>query len=527
MSTQATSWQTRRGAEQPRRQRRAQQRGDVAGVGELGQHGGADGQQRDEPRGEARLRGDAARVGLHARGLLEPARRSSAAGRRGRRPASRCSRIAATIVSHAGAPARRAQALEHVLGARAERERAGRRAQLGARGARARRPRPPPPSAPRTAWPPASASASARAAAGAARASSARQRSRRARDEPRRRRADRPPRRPRPRRDRPAASRPPAARRRRRAPAAGARAASARGPRGRTAPSGSSQRADDARGRRLLDGRQRLPRAGHRQRPGEPGEQRRPSITPPRRSASSSLSAARQRGRPARQPNSSRVAGPPATRTTSATATTRRVPSGSRAWWTTRSIASATCSRIAACGSPTPAISASVSRRRSASSGEPAWTVDSEPSWPVVIAASMSSASAAADLAHDDAVGPHPQRVAHQVGGSSPRRGPRRSPAAPRGARRGAGAGAARAASSIVTIRSPAGTNDDSALSVVVLPEPVPPLTRMFRRARTARASRSRSGGSHVPASTRSSALNPRARKRRTSGSARRAPAAG
>ena len=72
------------------------------------------------------------------------------------------------------------------------------------------------------------------------------------------------------------------------------------------------------------------------------------------------------------------------------------------------------------------------------------------------------------------------------------------------------------ATSSIVTIRSSAGTNDDSALSVVVLPEPVPPLTRMLRRARTARASRSRSGGSHVPAATRSSALIPRARKRRT-----------
>ena len=68
----------------------------------------------------------------------------------------------------------------------------------------------------------------------------------------------------------------------------------------------------------------------------------------------------------------------------------------------------------------------------------------------------------------------------------------------------------------MVTIRSSAGTNDESALSVVVLPEPVPPLTRMLRRARTARASRSRSGGSHVPAATRSSALIPRARKRRT-----------
>ena len=44
-----------------------------------------------------------------------------------------------------------------------------------------------------------------------------------------------------------------------------------------------------------------------------------------------------------------------------------------------------------------------------------AWTVDMLPSWPVFIACSMSNASAAADLADDDAVGPHAQRVANQV----------------------------------------------------------------------------------------------------------------
>ena len=58
------------------------------------------------------------------------------------------------------------------------------------------------------------------------------------------------------------------------------------------------------------------------------------------------------------------------------------------------SSALATCSRIAACGSPTPAISASVSIRRSASAGEFACTVVSEPSCPVLSACSMSSASA-------------------------------------------------------------------------------------------------------------------------------------
>ena len=62
--------------------------------------------------------------------------------------------------------------------------------------------------------------------------------------------------------------------------------------------------------------------------------------------------------------------------------------------WTTRSIPRPSCSRIASCGSPRPAISASVSSRRRASSGELACTVESAPSWPVLSATSRSSASA-------------------------------------------------------------------------------------------------------------------------------------
>ena len=57
--------------------------------------------------------------------------------------------------------------------------------------------------------------------------------------------------------------------------------------------------------------------------------------------------------------------------------------------------------------------------------------------------------------------------------------------------------------------------NAESALSVVVLPEPVPPLTRTLQRARTASASRSRSGAGQVPLSTSSSEPKPRGRKRR------------
>ena len=74
-----------------------------------------------------------------------------------------------------------------------------------------------------------------------------------------------------------------------------------------------------------------------------------------------------------------------------------------------------TCSRIASCGSPTPAISARVSRRRSASAGEFACRVDSAPSWPVLSAVSRSSASPPAHLADHDPVRSHAQRVAKQV----------------------------------------------------------------------------------------------------------------
>ena len=44
-----------------------------------------------------------------------------------------------------------------------------------------------------------------------------------------------------------------------------------------------------------------------------------------------------------------------------------------------------------------------------------AWIVVSEPSWPVFIAWSMSSVSGTADLADDDAVGPHAQRVSDEL----------------------------------------------------------------------------------------------------------------
>ena len=64
------------------------------------------------------------------------------------------------------------------------------------------------------------------------------------------------------------------------------------------------------------------------------------------------------------------------------------------------------------------------------------------------------------------------------------------------------------AASSIVTIRSSFGMNDERTLSVVVLPEPVPPETKMFRRASTQARRKSNMSGVAVPNRTRSSTVN-------------------
>ena len=66
----------------------------------------------------------------------------------------------------------------------------------------------------------------------------------------------------------------------------------------------------------------------------------------------------------------------------------------SRVSCTMTSIAEAICSRIARSGRSMPAISTIVSMRASASRGELAWIVESDPSWPVFIACSMSRLSA-------------------------------------------------------------------------------------------------------------------------------------
>ena len=83
----------------------------------------------------------------------------------------------------------------------------------------------------------------------------------------------------------------------------------------------------------------------------------------------------------------------PSIPTTSVMWVIRRLPSLSRVWWMIRSMAAAICSRMARTGSSMPAISTIVSIRASESRGELACTVVIEPSWPVFIACSMSSAA--------------------------------------------------------------------------------------------------------------------------------------
>ena len=58
----------------------------------------------------------------------------------------------------------------------------------------------------------------------------------------------------------------------------------------------------------------------------------------------------------------------------------RREPSLKRVWWTIRSTADATCSRIARTGRSMPAISTMVSMRARVSRGPLEWTVQIEPS---------------------------------------------------------------------------------------------------------------------------------------------------
>ncbi len=191
---------------------------------------------------------------------------------------------------------------------------------------------------------------------------------------------------------------------------------------------------------------------------------------------------------------------------TSLTATTRREPSRSRASWTTRSTAELTCSRIARIGRSIPAIMTIVSKRESESRGEFACTVVSDPSWPVFMACSMSSAAASRTSPTTIRSGrmrsalrtrsrmvtsPAPSMFGGRYSSRSTWSWPSRSSAE----------------SSIVMIRSLAGRYPDSTLSSVVFPEPVPPLITMSIRPWMQAARKLATCGLSVPKLIRSSAV--------------------
>ena len=171
------------------------------------------------------------------------------------------------------------------------------------------------------------------------------------------------------------------------------------------------------------------------------------------------------------------------------------------------SIALASCCRMATCGSATSAIRASVSIRRSASAAEFECTVVIDPAWPVFSACSMSSASA-------PRTSPTMMRSGRM---RSALRTSWRMVTSPlpstfggRLSRRSTCGCWSRssAASSIVMIRSARSTNEDSTLSRVVLPDPVPPLTTMLLRPSTRSRRKDTASAVTVALSTRSSAPN-------------------
>src|SRR6266849_3485011 len=175
----------------------------------------------------------------------------------------------------------------------------------------------------------------------------------------------------------------------------------------------------------------------------------------------------------------------PSIPTTSVIWVTRRAPSRMRLTWQIRWTADAIWVRIARDGRLMPDMPIMFSSRVSASRGLFAWIVDIEPSWPVFIACNMSNASSprhspmmirsgrmrrAFFSRSRIVISPVPSRLAGRVS-SLPTCGC---------------CSCSSAASSIVTVRSVLSIICDSALSRVVLPEPVPPEIRMLSRHRAA-----------------------------------------
>ena len=165
------------------------------------------------------------------------------------------------------------------------------------------------------------------------------------------------------------------------------------------------------------------------------------------------------------------------------------------------------CSRTTVIGRSMLDISTITSSRDSASRGELACAVVSEPSWPVFIACSMSSASPprhspttmrsgrmrrALRTRSRMVIRPLPSRLAGRASSDT----------------RFGWLSLSSAASSMVTMRSSSGMKLERMFSSVVLPEPVPPVTTMFLRSRTATCRNSSIGSLIEPNCSRSSPLS-------------------
>ena len=189
---------------------------------------------------------------------------------------------------------------------------------------------------------------------------------------------------------------------------------------------------------------------------------------------------------------------------TQPTSTMRRVPSEPRSSWTTRSTAALTWSCSASNGTSTSLIDASVSSRISASTVRVGVHGGQRALVAGVHGLEHVERLAAADLADDDAVGAHAQRVADQVadGDLAVALDVRRAGLQPDHVvlRQGQLGGVLDGDDALAP-----GMNADSALSIVVLPDAVPPETMMLSRARTQAASSSAVGSSRLPRSSSSS----------------------
>ena len=178
--------------------------------------------------------------------------------------------------------------------------------------------------------------------------------------------------------------------------------------------------------------------------------------------------------------------------TSSASSTKRRPPR--RVMWTTSEMPSTTPLQVTSQGSAPPACMAQLARRESAERALLACTVVSDPPWPVFSACSRSAASP--PLTSPTTMWSGRWRSAWRTRSRIDTGVPRTRRFPPRSAGSSSRSILSSSVSSMATIRSSSGRSSIRAFSSVVLPEPVPPETRMFRRDRSAsRATRNTFSG--------------------------------